>query len=280
MSRISLAALVLGFAISGIALAAEPAGKPSLVVLGTVHFANPGKDSTNLTVEDVLTPERQREIEALVDQLAAAKPTHVAIEWKASDQAGLDKRYQDYRAGRYKLGASEHDQIGLRLAAKLNLPRVDAVDWNDNPPGPEAAYDFPAWLASHGRQAEWNVLLSRMQALVDAIGQRQRCTVVSDWFRHLAEPATHAAFAASDYQIATFGDAIDNPGAAWVGTWMARNLRILVNVQRIAAKPEDRTIMIFGVGHAPWLTRFGHESGVFDMIDPLTVLPPAISARC
>src|SRR5687767_2952087 len=87
---------------------------PSLLVVGTPHFASAGRHVVNVTVPDVLTPERQREIEAVVDRLAAFRPTRVAVEWDADDQGRLDQRYADYRAGRYSLSANEIDQIGLR----------------------------------------------------------------------------------------------------------------------------------------------------------------------
>ncbi len=102
--------------------------RPSLLIVGAPHFDNPGRDTVNVRVPDVLSPERQREIEALVARLAAFRPTRVAVEWPAEAQARLDQRYADYRAGRRALTANEIDQIGLRLAARLGLPRVDAVD--------------------------------------------------------------------------------------------------------------------------------------------------------
>lgn len=122
----------------------EGAARPALLIVGTPHFANPGRDVVNVRIPDVLTPERQREIDAVVEKLAAFRPTRVAVEWPAEKQAKLDQRYADYRAGRYSLSANETDQIGLRLAARLNLPQVDAVDWSDDPPGGWSGYDYPA----------------------------------------------------------------------------------------------------------------------------------------
>src|SRR3546814_1414191 len=115
-------------------------------------LANNNRDIANVHVEDVTTPAHQREIETLVDALARFRPTRIAIEWPSSDQAGLDKRYAAYRAGTLPVSANERDQIALRLAAKLGLDRVDAVDWNEMPPGAIAAFDFTAWAEAHGPQ--------------------------------------------------------------------------------------------------------------------------------
>jgi hypothetical protein len=40
-----------------------------------------------------MTRQRQREIEAIVERLAAFRPTHVAVEWAADKQDRLDKCY-------------------------------------------------------------------------------------------------------------------------------------------------------------------------------------------
>ena len=271
----SAAALV----VAAMTLAAAPAPKPQLMVLGLAHFDNPARDIANVKVEDVLTPARQREIEAVVESLARFHPNHVAVEWESTDQAALDKRYADYRAGRLKLTRDERDQIGLRLAARLGLPRVDAADWNQEPPGKDEDYDFPAWLKAHGREADWVALQADGQRFADAMAARNRCTTIGDWLHGLADPAYMLRLERPYYRIATFGDAKQNPGAAWVGAWHARNLHIYDNLLALA-KPGDRIIAVFGAGHAWLLLRYASESGSFAVVDPRAYLPPVTPPTC
>lgn len=270
----TMAAIACGLPV----LAAAPPPRAELMVLGMPHFGNPGRDIANTKVEDVLTPRRQREIADLVDRLAAFRPTHVAVEWE--DQAKLDKRYADYRAGRVPLGRDEDEQIGLRLAAKLGLPRVDAVDWNQDAPGKDEDYDFPGWLKAHGRGAEWDEYRRVNQQDSDAEGAFQRCHPIADWVRSLNDPAGLEKMARPYFTIATFGDTAQNPGAAWVGTWYARNLRIYYNLLRVGGAPGERTIAIFGAGHGPMLRADAVQSGRFTLRDPIRYLPPASKARC
>ena len=251
-----------------------------LMIVGTPHLANHMRDIANTKVESVLTSQRQREIEDLVDRLAAFRPTHVAVEWEANEQAKLDQRYADYRAGRLALGPDEVDQIGLRLAAKLNLPRVDAVDWNQEPPGKDDDYDFPAWLKAQGRGGEWDAFQRKGQEQADAKGAFQRCHPMVDWIRGDNDEAGSATYAQPYFEIATFGDNHRSPGAAWVGAWYARNLRIYANLLRIGGTPGDRTIAIFGAGHGPHLRSNAEQSGRFTLVDVLRYLPPASKARC
>ena len=142
---------------------AQNAGTPQLLILGSPHFGNHNRDIANAHVEDVRTSERQREIEAVVARLAAFRPTHVAVEWPADQQARLDQRYVDYLAGRYVLASDEVDQIGLRLAARLGLPRVDAINWLADNPGKDADYDFIAWANAHGRGGQWKAFQQQLQ---------------------------------------------------------------------------------------------------------------------
>jgi hypothetical protein len=144
------------FALVAVPASAQEQSKPALMVLGAAHFEHfdtPGRDLVNFDIEDVLSPRRQQEIEAVIVQLVEFHPTRIAIEMSEKNQAVLDQRYQDYREGRYELGRNEAAQLGLRLAARLGHERVYAVDWNDNPPGDEADYDWPAFAEAHGQEA-------------------------------------------------------------------------------------------------------------------------------
>jgi uncharacterized protein DUF5694 len=269
----SLAMLAGAFLIAlGPAQAAPP--RPALLIVGAPHFDNPGLDTVNVRVPDVLSPERKREIEAIVERLASFRPTRVAVEWPADGQARLDRRYADYRAGRYALTADERDQIGLRLAARLGLARVDAVDWSGDPPGQESDYDYPAWAEAHGRGDEWRAWVSRFQAEANDDARLMACTPVSTWIRKVNTPEYRLANHRSYYHVARIGEALGpNPGAAWVGTWYARNLRILNNLLAIAPDPRDRVVAIYGAGHGYLLDQQARESDGFEVADTLAFLP-------
>lgn len=257
-------------------LAAGAAGArtPALLILGTPHFGNPGQDTVNVRVPDVMSPARQREIEAVVARLAAFRPTRVAVEWPVEAQARLDQRYADYRAGRFQLTSNERDQIGLRLAARLNLPRVDAVDWSGDAPGPEAAYNYPAWAEAHGRGPEWRTWVSRFQDEANASARLMACTPVSAWIRSVNTPAYRLANHRTYFYVAQLGDLRDdNPGAAWVGTWYTRNLRILNNLRALATGPNERIVAIYGAGHGHLLEQLARESGEFEVVNPFSHLP-------
>ena len=93
--------------------------KPTIMVLGSSHLGNPGMDSFNYKMDDVLAPKRQHEIEQLVTQLKPFQPTKIALEADPSRDAKVNASYRDYLEGTYELQRNEGDQIGYRLAKQM-----------------------------------------------------------------------------------------------------------------------------------------------------------------
>src|SRR5215210_6046828 len=112
MKKISLIVALLGF--PAIAWSQQDA-KPEILVLGTFHMANPGRDVVNTQVDDVLSPKRQKEMTHLVEVLKKFRPTKIAIESNVGSKR-TPQEYANYVAGKYVLSRNEIDQLGYRLA--------------------------------------------------------------------------------------------------------------------------------------------------------------------
>lgn len=254
----------------GLLLERTPDERPELLILGTAHFAGPGLDVFNPEVEDVLSERRQAEITRVVEHLRAFDPQYVAVEFPRAAAPALDRRYEDYRDGRYELNESEMDQLGLRLAALLDLDRVHAVDWNGNPPGEAVAYDWMRYGEEHAPE--------RLGALLDPATHEAAYVSLHEqsvgaWLRELNEPELLVAAHRVYFDFALLGDDEHQPGANWVGAWYARNLRIFGNLVRIGAQADQRIVVIYGLGHAYLLRQFAEESGAFAVVDVSDVLP-------
>jgi hypothetical protein len=253
-------------ALATAAHAATPT-RPALMFLGTAHLGNHNKDITNVQVEDVLTPRRQAEMARFVDQLAAWKPTHIAVELPPSKQAELDAHYAAYRKGAYQLSADEDEQIGFRLAAKLRLPRVDAIAWNGSPPGNGDDYDWMAWARANGKSAQMDRTVQQWKDQTARQTAFLKDHTIQQWYLMWNTPAVMHENEATYFDVATFGTDDNNPGAAWVGSWYARNLRIFNHLRELAARPTDRVLVIFGAGHGPYIQKDATESGIFELAD-------------
>ena len=245
----------------------EPGNRPELLILGTAHLANRGRDVINPKIEDVLTERRQAEIGALVDKLAAFNPSHVAVE--REDQADLNERYKKFRAGKLQASADEVDQFGMKLAHRLKHDRIYAVDWNGYSPGDPKEYDWFNQAQDLGHE-------ERLAAISDP--ERIRWDVpleehtMTAWLLKLNQPERLLESHRIYYDIALVGKDERQLGAHWVGHWYARNLRIFGNLVRLAENPHDRVVAIYGMGHAHLLRQFALESGAFDLVEVEEVL--------
>jgi hypothetical protein len=248
-----------------------PHERPWLMVVGTVHLANHGQDVVNSRVDDVLAPERQREIEAIVKALATYRPTRIVVEYPIARQADLDQRYAAYRAGSYALTRDETDQIGLRLAARLDLPRVFAADWNEMPPGDVASMDWDAYANRKGKSD----VVAAIRDPRHAEAQDLSNTPLTDLLARMNTTEALAARNRRYFDYAMLSDDADAPGANWLANWYGRNLRIFARIVRIADDPGDRVLVIYGAGHAPLLRQFADQSGAFLVIDPVPYLRDA-----
>jgi hypothetical protein len=223
-----------------------------------------------MEVDDVLAPERQAQIEDLVSQLAAYRPTHIAIEHVAVEQAKVDDLYRAYREGRRSLGRSEDEQIGMRLAAKLGHDRVHAVDWNGMPPGDFANYDWSDYAKEIGQEARLKAFITGANPMPDI-----RKMEIVPFFLAINRPEALAELHRRYFDIAMFGDEKLQAGANWVGTWYARNLKIFANLVKLTADPEDRLLVIYGAGHGYHLRQFALESGAFRLREVGEFVKPA-----
>lgn len=103
--------------------------RAQVLLLGTYHF----KFSTNdmlkpEVVLDMLSPEKQREIEEVVERLKLFRPTKIAVENKLDKDASLNADYRAYRDGEFSLTPWEGHQIGFRIAAALGHDRLYPID--------------------------------------------------------------------------------------------------------------------------------------------------------
>lgn len=236
-----------GFVMQGHAQAAAPAGKTEVLVLGTYHFANPGLDVVKVEVADVLSPAKQAEIRSIVEALARFRPTKIAVEQVPATAPRLDSAYRAYRASTHQLTRDETEQLGFRLAAMLEHPRLYPVDHRGEFPfGPlmqYAAANDTAFVSEVNRE---------MARITAESNQQHRDLTIPQILRAANDPADLARGHAFYMRVAEVGAGDSYVGANLLARWYERNIHIFSNLQRVA-EPGDRILLIIGSGHAPIL---------------------------
>jgi hypothetical protein len=150
---------------------------------------------------------------------------------------------------------------------------VDAVDWLDEPPGRDEDYDWEAYPTTPEAKARLAALRDPKQGERDSA--RLRAMTLGAYLLDLNSPAHLAGMNAVYFDYAMLGDDQKAPGANWVGSWHMRNLRIFAKLARVADKPGDRVLVIYGAGHAFLLNEFAEQSHAFKVASPEPLLKAA-----
>ena len=266
--------------------------KPTVMILGSGHLANPGADAFNFKMDDVLAPKRQREIEQLVTQLKAFQPTKIALEEDERFDPEINANYQRYLKGTYELKRGEGNQIGFRLAKQMGHPKLYGVDYwpEQNPFFPD---DFDSDLTDidkFAKEHNQEHLLPSIEELADPdaniirqeedgrvwIEPKKYVPIIDMYIQHNEPEGIRNDHQLYLREIARIGSGDQYPGANWVAhVWYARNLKIFVNLTRITESADDRILLIVGAGHVYLVQQFLEDSGDYIIESPLQYLNPA-----
>ena len=222
--------------------------RPEILIIGTYHMANPGRDVHNMSADDVLAPKRQQELSQLIAVLKKFHPTKIAIEsGVGSKRAGQE--YSDYLAGKYTLSRNENDQIGYRLAKELGHPRVYPVDEDG---------DFPYmrvvnYAKANGLAEKFTAMEARTGARVKAQGDFLQSHTVLETLEYMNADSAVAKDIAAYFSFVPFGEPWDYAGPDLLAAWYQRNIRIYRNILALIESPSDRILVIYGAGHLGWL---------------------------
>lgn len=237
-----------------------------VMMLGTLHFANPGRDVYNPRVGDVTTPERQAQIQAVVDSLLDFRPTKIAVEWVRENATEFDSLYAAYRAGTHEMAPNEREQLGFRLAAQSNHDRIYAVD---------RKFPFPMDTVMAYAQAHQPSFVqyfqeygSAMKAKLDSVGQQ---TTIGEMLRFINTPEWIDFLHAPYLRMPEVDADSTHVGVRPVASYYERNLHIFANLIAVT-EPGDRAIIIFGVGHAPFLRSYIKAHPGMTLVEPLDYL--------
>jgi hypothetical protein len=222
--------------------------RPEILVLGTYHMANPGRDLVNLQADDVQSPKRQLEISQLIEVLKKFHPTKIAIEADIGSQR-IERQCSDYVAGKYTLSRNEIDQIGYRLAKELGHHAVYPVDEEG---------DFPwqrvrDYAKASGHTAKLDAITAGWSTQAKQEGDFLQAHTVLEMLEFINSDSRAAHDAALYYATVPFGEPGDYAGPDLLASWFQRNIRIYHNIVNLIDSPNDRVLVIYGAGHLAWL---------------------------
>ncbi len=250
LASLGLAALVFlaaGLSMTAIAQTAPPQ-RAEILILGTYHMANPGRDIFNMSADDVLLPKRQAEIGELLEALKRFKPTKIAIESTVYEDR-RPKQYAEYLAGTYTLSRNEIDQIGYRLAKELGMKAIYPLDIEG---------EFPMqrvinYAKATGQSQVMDQLMSEIGEMVKQQDGYLHSHSVLETLLYMNDDKKVAQDVGFYYREARLGEPGDYAGPDLLASWYQRNIRIYSNIAKIIESPNERVLVIYGAGHLGWL---------------------------
>ena len=275
---LKLLAAVMALVLPAAALAQTPDPAPIEVrVLGTYHMGNPGQDLHNARIDPVTTPPKQAELEAVAEALARFRPTAIAVEQVARNQSDmLDHRYPAFTPADLLTNPDERVQVGYRLAHRLGLERVYAIDEQDRE-GQPSYFPFEevqSWAEANGRSPVLGAMHEQVATMIGEMEARQQADTVGSVLRWMNRPESAATDQTFYTAMLAFGAGDVQPGAILNGRWYTRNALIFARLMQ-AAKPGDRIVVIYGSGHSYWLRQFVQTTPGFRLVETNDYLPPA-----
>jgi hypothetical protein len=223
---------------------AQADARPEVLVVGTYHMANPGRDVQNMTADDVLSPKRQQEIAQLVEVLKRFRPTKIAIEASAGSER-TTRDYNEYLAGRYTLTRNENDQIGFRLAKELGHTSVHAVDVD----GDYQYMRVMNYAKANGKMAQFDSMQASVARRVKRQSDYLQTHTVLETLERMNSDSAVAEALGFEMEYVSFGDLWEFAGPDLLTFWFQRNLRIYNRIAALIESPADRILVIYGNGH-------------------------------
>ena len=246
-----LLALALALAAAVPALAQQPsaqgATRAEVLVLGTYHMANPGRDIHNMRADDVLAPKRQAEIAALVEVLKRFRPTKIAVERNVGDERTPGLRRLPGRRARADAqrdradrpppgqGAGPQGRVPRRRRRRLPLPAPRQLREGQR--------------AVEGARRDQR----RFGDMVKAQGEYLASHTILETLVYMNADEKVAQEIGLYHRMAHLGEPGDWAGADLLADWFRRNMRISPTWRGWRTLPSERVLVIYGSGHLGWL---------------------------
>lgn len=247
---------------------------PQVLLVGTWHFNYPGLDAHKTTEDrkmDILSPEKQAELQELLDYLARFRPTKIVVEG-GRNSGYLMWHYRDWKSGEAPLGRSEIDQIAVRMIDRMGLDTMygcdayplmfERYDVREQEPSDPYFLELTEGF-SFGGEDEMAKRYQNLYAYSDEMVLERS---LLDNFLYINSPKRlERGFGA--YISGGHFNAEDHKGPdALSMNWFNRNLRIFQNIRNIGHGPEDRILVLFGAGHVQILDFLFRCSPEFELV--------------
>ena len=244
---------------------AQQGARKQILVLGTFHFAS-NQDAIKHGEIDILSAQRQAEIQEVNDKLADFAPDRIMVEWKVvEDQAYVDSTYAQYLSDSFTLGKNEVYQIGYRQARRFDTGPPQCIDADGL-----FLFDTLNYAAAKSGSTAWfeAYMDSVVQLVVEQDSMHMHQRIIEALRQLNSAEGTQLALAVNSvFAAARLGPLGEEAGAEFIGQWYLRNIRMYANICRSTRATDQRVLVIVGNGHRPIIEQLLRADPDWEVID-------------
>lgn len=248
---------------------AQKTQKVQIVLIGTVHLTPSTTDLYKNDAIDLHTPEKQKEIQEVVNKIVAFKPTQICLEYPMEKQRTMDSIFNAYQNGQYKLKDNERDLFGFQAVKKLGLKSPTCINY----PGKfdsDTVMNFA--MANNQKEIVDGLKKAGTDFMAEINNKLAQLTLRNFLIYINSEEALQNNLSIYTRYLATVGKGNNYVGTGLVADWYSTNIHIYANILRIVKPTDKRIVVIFGQGHIPILKHLFNNNPDFEVVDPKDVL--------
>lgn len=237
-----------------------------VLLIGTLHYNNPGADVAKTKSFDILNKKYQLELEQISSNIRKYNPTKIFVEWPYNEQKELDSLYQLYTKDKYFINDSLSDfylkneifQLAFRVAKEIGLKKVYGIDYSTSFPFEEVMNDIEknnqSVLEASIQNGIDNITSEIDNRIESGISLTELTYYInSEEFRNLSNNwHTNLMLLA--------GGPKDFSGPLLTSEWFKRNLYIWSLIQKNTLASDERIMVLVGGSHAAMIELFIKEN--------------------
>lgn len=232
--------------------------KIKVLNFATFHLSN--SSDANTTAVDINDPQVKRDIEKVVANLLKFKPTIICVEVPATESAGTDEIYQEYKIDQSNTtGWSEEiNAIAFEVGRLAGVKHIYGID---DPIG----FDYPKLMAmaENSTNKDTKSFLIKNQESLD---QYNALSVLDKFININTDTWKSETFNFYNF-LATMRTPGNYEGTEIIARFYDRNLRLYTNLVEVPATSNDRVLVILGGTHTAYLDIFLRNDPRYEVLD-------------
>lgn len=251
--------------------------KVNLILIGTVHFNNPGFDRGKVIDINILSEAKQGELEEITSKISQKyHPDKIFVESPYADRQTLSHEYDLYRRGKpyykddslatdflkKKYAQNEIYQLGFRLARKAKNEAIYSMDHDL-----EQRYDLLEGELRKSIDIDTSHYMRRLSQLTLYINKSLERPKLREILSSLNSP--EQMLLNKGTYISVINRLNTDPeffGPDFLSSWYKRNLIMYSHIQNQVNQGDKNIVVIVGCGHAAMFYDFIINDERFNLI--------------